>query len=157
MDNFLRFYNYEGCYEYYSNQILNIRQAKIRGEVIVAKPVLLLSLIDGIGEGVYKGNCFQLDEWLEKRYLALMTRYTKDSQFDLPASIDNPFWHLESDGFWHLQTNEERSGKSRTPSKLWLKEHVEFAWFDDDLWILLQHREWREKLRELIVQNKLTK
>ncbi len=156
MNRVLRFYNYEQCFAHYTQRIMSIRQAKVHGEVIVAKPVLLLALIEGIEKGVFEGNRFVINEWLEKRYLALMALHTRNSQFDTPAGIEKPFWHLESDGFWHLQCNEERSGKSKTPSKLWLKEHVEFARFDDDLWILLQHREWRTKLRDYIIEHKLT-
>jgi len=135
---------------------MSIKQAKVRGEVIVAKPVLMLALIDGINEWVFDCNNFILNDWLEERYLSLMAQYTKDLHSDVPAGIANPFWHLESDGFWHLQIDEEREGKSRTPSKLWLKEHVDYAWFDDDLWILLQNREWRTRLRDYIVEHKLT-
>ena len=40
--------------------------------------------------------------------------------------------------------------------KIWLKENVSFASFDDDLWILLQNEAWRMKLREYIVEHKLT-
>ena len=36
----LTLYFYEKCYANYTKRIMNIRQAKIRGEVIVAKPVL---------------------------------------------------------------------------------------------------------------------
>ena len=43
----------EQTYSNYTNLILNLRQAKIHGEVIVAKPVLLLALIDGIGQGIF--------------------------------------------------------------------------------------------------------
>ena len=41
----IKFFDYEQCFAFYAKRIMNIRQAKIRGEVIVAKPVLLLSLI----------------------------------------------------------------------------------------------------------------
>lgn len=70
--------------------------------------------------------------------------------------IDKPFWHLESDGFWHLNYQGERLGKSRTPSKAWLKDNVEFAYFDESLWILLQNKEWRIQLRHYIIEHKLT-
>ncbi len=156
MNRILRFYDYEQCFGHYTKRMMNIRQAKIHGEVILAKPVLLLALIDGIDKGVFVSNRFTINEWLEERYLSLMIQYTKESQFDTPAGIEKPFWHLESDGFWHLLSNEERSGKSKTPSKLWLKEHVEYARFDDELWILLQHQEWRTRLRDYIIEHKLT-
>ena len=79
-----------------------------------------------------------------------------DSQFDGTTEIDKPFWHLESDGFWHLNYQGERLSKSKTPSKAWLKTNVEFAYFDESLWILLQNKAWRMKLRDYIVEHKLT-
>jgi putative restriction endonuclease len=133
---------------------MSIRQAKIHGEVIVAKPVLLLALIDGVDSGVFTNNRFVLDEWLEVRYQSLMLHYTRSSQFHKPTDINNPFWHLSTDGFWHLQlrTKEEIS---TTPSKAWLKENVIYANFDDDLWVLLQNKEWRIRFRDFIVEHKL--
>ena len=155
MNRILQFYNYEQCYAHYTKRIMSIRQAKIRGEIIVAKPVLLLSIIDGIDANVFPSNYIKLDDWLEMRYSTLMKQYMKDSQFDKPTDISNPFWHLQSDGFWHLQC----SGKPQegvTPSRLWLKEKVVLAFCDDDLWILLQNKVWRQKLRDYIVEYKLT-
>jgi putative restriction endonuclease len=43
-----------------------------------------------------------------------------------------------------------------TPTKKWLKENVTYGHFDDDLWVLLQSRVWRQKLRDYIVEHKLT-
>jgi putative restriction endonuclease len=86
----------------------------------------------------------------------LMSHYAKDSQFDDKTSIEKPFWHLESDEFWHLNYSGERLSKSHTPSKAWLKENVEFACFDESLWILLQNKVWRTKLRDYIIEHKLT-
>ena len=99
----LTLYFYKKCYANYTKRIMNIRQAKIRGEVIVAKPVLLLAVIDGISSEVFCDNKFCLTEWLEARYVRLMQQYMKASQFDKPTDISNPFWHLQSDGFWHLK------------------------------------------------------
>lgn len=153
MNKTLQFYNYEQCYAHYTKRIMSIRQAKIHGEVIVAKPVLLLALIDGIESGEFTANRFVLNEWLEKRYLTLMKQYTRNSQFPNPADISNPFWHLQSDGFWHLQHVEDPQ-EGVTPTKRWLKEKVTLACFDDDLWVLLQNKVWRQKLRDYIVEHK---
>ncbi len=155
MNRGFKFYNYEQCFVHYTKRIMSIRQAKIRGEVIVAKPVLLLAIIDGIDADVFVGNDFPLNDWLEERYGILMKQYMRDSQFDKPADISNPFWHLQSDGFWHLQL-AEKSQDGVTPSKRWLKEKVSIASFDDDLWLLLQNKVWRQKLRDYIVEHKLT-
>ena len=151
----LQFFDYEQCYAYYIKRILNIRQAKIKGEVIVAKPVLLLSLIDGISENIFNENEFVLSEWLESRYLMLMKKYTRSSQFSNVTGIENPFWHLATDGFWNLQYRKDPKSEA-SPSKKWLKENVAFAYFDIPLWILLQNRVWRMKLRDYIIEHKLT-
>ena len=148
-------YFYEQCFTIYTKRIMNIKQAKIRGEVIVAKPVLLLAIIDGVSNDMFKDNEIQLTEWLESRYMMLMQQYMKSSQFDKPTDISNPFWHLQSDGFWHLQL-VERPQEGVTPSKRWLKEKVSNAYFDEDLWLLLKDRAWRTKLRDYIVEHKLT-
>ena len=151
----LRFFDYEQCFAYYAKQIKNLRQAKIKGEVIVAKPVLLLALLDGIDERVFDDNEFCLNEWLETRYTSLMVKYTQSSQFTNITGIENPFWHLATDGFWNLRYGHEPPN-GVSPSKKWLKEEVDYAYFDESLWILLQNRTWRTKLRDYIVEHKLS-
>ena len=156
MNRVIQFFNYEQCFQHYTKQILSIRQAKIYGEVIVAKPVLLLTIIDAIDSNVFTNNQFVINEWLEEHYNSLMRLYAKGSQFDETTGIEKPFWHLETDGFWHLNYQGKRNSKSHTPSKAWLKENVEFAYFDESLWIMLQNKVWRTKLRDYIIEHKLT-
>ena len=156
MNRVIQFFSYEQCYNCYTKRITNIRQAKIHGETIVAKPVLMVAIIDGIEANVFRNNQFAINDWLEGRYNILMSQYAKDSQFDDKTGIEKPFWHLESDGFWYLNYQGERLSKGHTPSKAWLKENVEFAYFDEPLWILLQNKVWRTKLREYIIEHKLT-
>lgn len=155
MNKTLQFFNYEQCFNHYADLIAHIRQAKINGEVIVAKPVLLLTLIDAMEENVCCNNNFVINDWMEEKYNALMKMYTKSSQFDVPTGIEKPFWHLESDGFWHLIYPKREQAKTKTPSKHWLKENVNSAMLDEPLWILLQNKMWRTKLRDYIVATKL--
>ena len=114
MNRVIQFFNYDQCYQYYTKRITNIRQAKIHGETIVAKPVLLVALIDGIEENVFTNNQFVLNDWIEEHYNKLMREYTKDSQFDGTTEITKPFWHLETDGFWHLNYSGEQISKGHT-------------------------------------------
>ncbi len=156
MNRVIQFFNYEQCYKHYIKRIETVRQAKIYGETIVAKPVLMVAIIDGIEANVFQNNQFIINDWLEERYNMLMAKYTKESQFEGMTGIEKPFWHLETDGFWHLNYPGERNGKSKTPSKAWLKTNVDFAYFDEPLWIMLQNRVWRMKLRDFIIEHKLT-
>ena len=156
MNRVLQFFGYEQCFTHYTKRILNIRQARIHGETIIAKPVLMVAIIDAIDSNIFTNNQFIINDWLEGRYKMLMTQFVKDSQFEDKTEIDKPFWHLESDGFWHLNYQGERLSKGRTPSKAWLKENVDFAYFDEPLWILLQNKKWRMLLRDYIIEHKLS-
>ena len=156
MNREIRFFDYEQCYRYYSKGIESVRQKIINGETIVAKPVLMVAIIDGIDANVFTNNQFILNDCIEERYKKLMEQFTKNSQFDGTTGIEKPFWHLETDGFWHLNYQGERLSKGHTPSKAWLKDNVEFAYFDESLWILLQNKVWRMKLRDYIIEHKLT-
>lgn len=156
MNRVIQFFNYEQCYAHYTSRIMNIRQAKIHGETIVAKPVLLVAIIDGIEANVFRNNQFVINDWLEGRYNTLMSKYAKDSQFDVKTGIEKPFWHLETDGIWHLNYPGEVHGKSKTPSKAWLKANVDYAYFDESFWIMLLNKVWRMKLRDYIVEHKLS-
>lgn len=142
----------ETCYEKYSKIFLEIRQAVVDGKEIIAKPVLLLAVIDGISEGRYGKNHIYLNEWLDIRYKALMYKYGNQK---LSTEINMPFWHMKNDGFWHLQFVESQKEKRFTPSKNWLRRNVKYAYFDEALWILLENKEWRTKMRDFIVEHKL--
>lgn len=156
MDRKITFFSYEQCFESYQKRIESIHQHRRNGETIIAKPVFMVAIIDAIDNNVFTNNQFVINDWLEGHYKMLMSKYVKESQFDGTTEIGKPFWHLESDGFWHLNYQGERLSKGRTPSKAWLKDNVEFAYFDEPLWILLQNKVWRTKLREYIIEHKLT-
>jgi len=87
MNRVIQFFSYEQCYQHYTKRIMNIRQAKIHGETIVAKPVLMVAIIDGIEANVFRNNQFVINDWLEGRYNMLMSHYAKGSQFDDKTGI----------------------------------------------------------------------
>ena len=150
-----RFFDYKHCYEFFLERIDSLRQYVINGETMIAKPAFLVAIIDGVDANVYNNNRFIINEWLEERYKQIANQYTRDSQFENITGIEKPFWHLESDGFWNIIYSGERLDKSQTPSKAWLKQNVEYAYFEESLWILLQNSYWRKKIREYIVNTKL--
>ena len=136
----------------YIQYVQRIRQSKKYGIVNPAKPVLLLSVIDGIENNIFSNNHIHLNEWLETRYEKQMQKYSHGNS---TSPINNPFWHLQSDGFWHLHFRmDERI--TTTPTTKWLEVHVLFASFDDDLWKLLDNKEMRQRLRDYIIEHKLS-
>lgn len=127
------------------------------GQVNIAKPVLLLALLEGVSEGIFLNNRFVLNEWLEKRYTSLSFIYKREAISEGTTGIDKPFWHLQSDGFGHLHYLNEELPKAHTPTRKWLKDNVRFASFDDDLWMLLQNSVMRQRLCDYIIEHKLPK
>ena len=146
--------NLDEIYKNYICQFQKIRQANVNGSVIKAKPILLLAVIDGINEGRVVNNCIVMNEWLEIHYTTLMYRYS--TNYADMTEINMPFWHLKNDGFWHLQFAGEKVERTSTPTMNWIRENVHFAYFDEPLWILLENQEWRMKLRNFIIEHKLT-
>ena len=64
MGKFIRFFNYDAALTYYESTIDHIRQGYTRHEGIriIAKPILILSIIKGIKEGKFNANKFDYDE-----------------------------------------------------------------------------------------------
>ena len=83
-----------------------------------------------------------------------MKIYSNQFVYKNITSISMPFWYLETDGFWHLNIQGEKTNKT-TPTTNWLKDNVLYASFNKDLWYLLQNEKWRKKLREFIIKHKL--
>ncbi|MCR5361100.1 MAG: hypothetical protein K6E73_03720 [Bacteroidales bacterium] len=150
----LKFFDYESCFRYYASKIINVRQAKIKGEFVVAKPMLLLSVIDLIDAGEVTDNRIHFDDRLEDLYFELMRQYVRDSGSKVTPA-EYPYWHLQSDGFWHLHGVEMPETMKKSVSRRFLIDNVDYAYFDPELWLLLQNECMRARLRDYIVEHKL--
>jgi putative restriction endonuclease len=71
------------------------------------------------------------------------------------SDIGMPFYHLNNDGFWHYQMKVGFEGlmqakvKIRTPRTI--RETVEYAYLDPELWELLQNPEPRSILTQVLI------
>ena len=129
--------------EYYKNLLWNMTVSKSRGKSNLAKPILMLSIIQEVQDGNIIGNHITLTESLIETYKTLFTAYAK-----LPmTSYVYPFYYMKGEDFYHLVGECTR----KPPSAKYLRENVEYAALDDELWQLLQAVEAREELREAII------
>ena len=62
-----------------------------------------------------------------------------------------PFYYLRNDGVYNIKGRTDK----RTPSAKYLRDHCEYAYFDDALWELLQDPVSREELRNTIINHYL--
>lgn len=133
--------------ELYRVMMLQIRRSVIRGGIVVnAKPILLLALIDQIGVGAAVNNQFQYTEELAKAYRETWEKYIPNMPL---TPLCKPFFYLINDGFWNIQWKSKVSFS--VPTKKRLKECVDYGYFDNALWDLLQDESDREFYRKVLI------
>jgi putative restriction endonuclease len=114
---------------------------------------LLLSVIDLFEQGEVGANLIGLDPDLGE----LFTRYWENVlPFDRRGNLTLPFFHLRSEGFWHLlpkQGKEEALGSaSQIRSLSRLRETVIGARLDEALYELLRVESSRDLLRSVLIE-----
>jgi len=117
------------------------------------KPLLLLSVIDQFAVGNITGNLIELTRDLIDLYNLYWSAVVNSSQ---RANIALPFFHLKSEGFWHLIP---RPGKENLVTKTQqlrsvnqLDENILGARLDDKLYRLLQSQVTLDMLRAVLIE-----
>jgi len=121
--------------------LLSVKTQVVGGKRKVAKPVLLLAIIQAIRDNLLADNQIKYSDELEGIYKGLYAKYGESL-----SPIKYPFYHLTSDGFYHIKG--QLPTKSPTPKQL--KEKIEYAYLDTQLWELLQSEENRQEIQEAI-------
>ena len=125
---------------------LNVSHTRQRGNAH-HKPILLLSIIELIAQGIIRDNRIYVSDDLVKTFNKYWDVLGSDSH---QRGLHYPFWHLESDGFWHNTLKSEFNGsKPKTTNKL--REAVEYASWDNELFNLLQDPNSRSELIDTLV------
>jgi len=118
------------------------------------KPLLLLSVIDLIAQGIIKTNFIEFTPDLGELFTIYWSRVMPPDQ---RSNIVLPFYHLNSDKFWqHLPKPGMESVLTATRQIRGisqLKEIVLGMKLDDDLFSLLCQEESRNLLRTVLIEN----
>lgn len=66
-----------------------------------------------------------------------------------------PYFHLNKEPYYHIKWEQSTTPprQAHSPSAKFLREHVDYAYFDDELWKLLQDKETREELRKALIDH----
>lgn len=136
----------------YREIFLNIKvykNQKLGGDAL-NKPILLLSVIELITQDIIKDNKIPISnsliETFKKYWDILGSASFKGSDFAIP------FFHLKNDKnkFWRLKYSAEYDGgRPQTIPKL--KEDVEYAYLDSELFNLLQDQNSRQELIDALI------
>jgi putative restriction endonuclease len=132
----------------YNEQIMRMRRGNYRGHILNAKPIYMLALIDSavnLADNRIIFDCETVREQYRQSYLFYINNQI--------TPFIKPFYHLSSEPFYQLVWKEEPPGlnKEHTPSAKCLREQLDYAKLDDELWMLLQDKENREYLRQNII------
>lgn len=138
--------------EYYRKGFSEIQVYKNpkRGGKALKQPILLLSVIDLIAQGLIKENKILISDDLidtfQKYWSILSEKKFQRSDFALP------FFHLKNGKykFWHLQySSEYDGGRPSTIPKL--RHDVDYAYLDDELFEFIQDRQSRQELVDVLI------
>ena len=140
--------------EMYNELLLSIKCGRSINKKSIAKPALLFSIIDAIS--TKRLRCNQIlwgDEVIEKNYYKIIKHFGGEIQ----TPINNPFYHLASASFYHLiwKDNKYSLYKAHTPSAKYLRENLQYAKFDEELWSLLQEEKNRQYFKNNLIKRYL--
>lgn len=138
---------------YYKTLLLSISRGNTHGVFSNAKPLMMLAIIDAIEDGVIIGNKIKfIDKNLETKYKLISKLYEPQKSV---TNIAKPFFHLSSEVFYYIKYNPEVNipTLSSSPSATFLRNNVEFAALEDELWDLLQNKDVRCEYREAMIQH----
>ncbi len=125
---------------------LNVSNTRQRGKAN-HKPILLLSIIDLIAQGIIRENRIYVSDDLIKTFNKYWDILGSESH---NRGLYYPFWHLEGDGFWHKTLKSGFNGsKPKTTNKL--REAVEYSSWDNELFDLLQDQNSRAELIDTLI------
>ncbi len=136
----------EYLYDLYRIAFLSVKQKSTNGVTNAAKPALVISVIEAIAAGEIKNNQIRFQD-IEARYISTLEKWQPEK-----TPLKYPFYHLVGDGFWHLKWKGERPTKRISPSAKFLRENIDYAYFDNALWDLLQDEEARKGYIEAITK-----
>jgi putative restriction endonuclease len=137
---------------YYSTKFARLRVDRAHG-IAPHKPILLLSVIELIKQGLISQNQIYLSEELITTFKTGWSYLGSENHY---PDISRPFFHLRGDKFWHLIPN--RGYRKIITSKVKLKtftevkQAVKYAHVDDALFELLQDPLLRASLTTILVQ-----
>lgn len=118
------------------------------------KPLLLLAVIDLFAQGNIRTNCIELTEELGEIFARYWARIVPSEK---RGNIAMPFFHLRSDGFWHLLPKPGMELVLQTVRRIHainqLHETVLGAELDPDLFEIFQVEGTRNALRLILIES----
>ncbi len=158
--------------EYYIERIRRMKRNSAGKLLAPHKPILLLSVASLIEKGYIVENKIVLDDALISEFKKFWNnlvigvdnpstpRTSLEKELDLSnvksypfkCSIENPYFHLNSEPFWHLVKSWQWEERPKYTSVTMLQKHYSYAMLDEELFTLMQSSEFRRTITEYLKQ-----
>ena len=136
---------------YYSKKFERLRVDRAHG-IAPHKPILLLSVIEQIRrENINMNKIYLSSELIQTflKYWSYLGSYRHN------PDISRPFFHMRSGKFWHLWANpgyeKVLSSKVKLKNISEVKQVIQYAYLDEDLFDFLQEPPSRSSLLSILV------
>lgn len=137
--------------QHYCELFQRLHTAVISGQKAPHKAVLLISVIELIEEKTISSPCIPLSDDLISRFIRNWKAHVNSDIFS--PTITTPYWHLQNESFWRLNTYDGSELK-KTYSEKYLRECT-FAIIDIDLFELLKEAGNAVRFKEIILDTYL--
>jgi putative restriction endonuclease len=142
----------------YIEMFRNLSTGVQNGKKLPHKAVLLLSVLDLVGNGTINKNKIELSKTIANSFA-----YTWDS-FQLGKKIPSvwiPFWYMKSEPFWHFKASTDESilqnllSFAGHPTVGQMRNVIECAFVDEKLFELMQDACERSALADVLKETYL--
>ena len=136
---------------YYASKFQRLRVDRAHGTA-PHKPILLLAVMERFERSEMLENRIGLSPELNRTFLKYWSYL---GSADHHPDISRPFFHMKSGKFWHLVMNPGfepiLAAKIKLKTFYEVRQAVNFAYVDEDLFDLLQDGSYRESLQAVLV------
>lgn len=133
--------------EHYTDKFSRLNMDTKGTHKLPHKVCMLLAVMELIELGVIATNRIEFNAALKDRFTHYFNQRRRDNDRDTP---ENPFYHLKSEGFWHLAY---QSGVNPASVTGYSKKNVSHAFLDDALFTFMQSAITRNDLKDALNQN----
>lgn len=146
----------------YIQAFLSLNINEYKGEKAPHIPLLLLSIIQLMEDGVIVENKIPPVQAVKLKYEFLWDKYILHDTFYTKA-VWTPYWHLQNESFWHFKPihsqacldvlMEESKGQTASIGKI--RSVIEYAHFDAELYTILQQDFLQHLFKKLLIDTYL--
>ncbi|ANU35982.1 Type-2 restriction enzyme HphI [Vibrio scophthalmi] len=133
--------------EYYLDRFQNLKMNSSGGKKSPHKMCMLLAVIDLIQAGNLTTNRIDFNQTLKDQFTYHFDNLAQGNDKNTP---ENPFFHLRSEGFWHLSYLE---GYDYSSTNRYSAKSIAYAYLDDELFDYMKSYIIANELKEVLVAN----